>query len=382
MARGPTWPRPAPGALPYRAQGRRPDPALHAVRAAGRRRQDPCRQVRAQFPLVPRRARRRLERASVAHAGSGRGDRRRDRRQLQPELPGPGLPDRGSASASDDLQSRAGLARPPDRARDSADPAPFAPVSSDPTAMITRPFGPTGLPVAVIGQGTWGMGERRAARKAELAALRLGIELGMTHIDTAEMYADGGAEEVVAEAVAGQRDRVFIATKVLPSNASYAGTIRACEQSLKRLRTDRVDLYLVHWWSAQHPIADTMKAMEELLARGLARFIGVSNFDVAQMKAAQAALLRAPADRRGGVHAAEQGRIPARGGGRHRQAARPHAAPGCAELPDPPAVALHHSQGRPARARAGERRRARLRAQLRRLPRHRPGVLSGRARAA
>jgi diketogulonate reductase-like aldo/keto reductase len=165
-------------------------------------------------------------------------------------------------------------------------------VSSDPTAMITRPFGPTGPPVAVIGQGTWGMGERRAARKVEVAALRLGIELGMTHIDTAEMYADGGAEEVVAEAVAGQRDRVFIATKVLPSNASYAGTIQACEQSLKRLRTDRVDLYLVHWWSAHHPIADTMKAMEELLARGLVRFIGVSNFDVAQMKAAQAALAR------------------------------------------------------------------------------------------
>ncbi|HEV8459015.1 MAG TPA: aldo/keto reductase [Methylomirabilota bacterium] len=159
-------------------------------------------------------------------------------------------------------------------------------------AMITRPFGPAGVPVAVIGQGTWGMGERRSSRKAEAAALRLGIELGMTHIDTAEMYANGGAEEVVAEAVAGQRDRVFIATKVLPSNASYAGTIRACEQSLKRLRTDRVDLYLVHWWSGRHPIADTMKAMEELVARGLVRFIGVSNFDIPQMKAAQAALVR------------------------------------------------------------------------------------------
>jgi diketogulonate reductase-like aldo/keto reductase len=158
--------------------------------------------------------------------------------------------------------------------------------------MITRPFGPAGVPVAVIGQGTWGMGERRSSRKAEAAALRLGIELGMTHIDTAEMYANGGAEEVVAEAVAGQRDRVFIATKVLPSNASYAGTIRACEQSLKRLRTDRVDLYLVHWWSGRHPIADTMKAMEELVARGLVRFIGVSNFDIPQMKAAQAALVR------------------------------------------------------------------------------------------
>lgn len=158
--------------------------------------------------------------------------------------------------------------------------------------MISRPFGATGVSVPVIGQGTWGMGESRASRKAEVAALRLGIELGMTHIDTAEMYASGGAEAVVAEAVAGQRERVFIATKVLPSSASSAGTIRACEQSLKRLRTGHVDLYLIHWWSGQHPIAETVKAMEELVARGLVRFIGVSNFDVAQMRAAQAALTR------------------------------------------------------------------------------------------
>jgi diketogulonate reductase-like aldo/keto reductase len=158
--------------------------------------------------------------------------------------------------------------------------------------MISRPFGATGVSVPVIGQGTWAMGENRASRKAEVAALRLGIELGMTHLDTAEMYADGGAEEVMAEAVAGQRDRVFIASKVLPSNASYAGTVRACEQSLKRLKSGHIDLYLVHWWSSQHPIAETMKAMEELVARGLVRFIGVSNFDVAQMKAAQAALPR------------------------------------------------------------------------------------------
>src|SRR5574337_1635960 len=101
------------------------------------------------------------------------------------------------------------------------------------------------------------MGESRASRKAEVAALRFGIELGMTHIDTAEMYASGGAEEVVAEAVAGQRERVFIASKVLPSNASYAGTLRACEGSLKRLRTDYIDLYLVHWWTGQHPVSET-----------------------------------------------------------------------------------------------------------------------------
>jgi diketogulonate reductase-like aldo/keto reductase len=148
------------------------------------------------------------------------------------------------------------------------------------------------VPVAVIGQGTWRMGESAAARKGEVAALRLGIDLGMTHIDTAEMYGDGGAERVVADAVRGQRDRVFIATKVLPSNASYRGTLAACERSLRRLRTDRVDLYLIHWWSDQHPIRDTMRAMEELVARGLTRLIGVSNFDVAQLRAAQAALGR------------------------------------------------------------------------------------------
>ena len=156
--------------------------------------------------------------------------------------------------------------------------------------MITRPFGPSGTPVAVIGQGTWGMGEKRARRRDEVAALRLGIELGMTHIDTAEMYADGGAERVVAEAVAGQRDRVFIASKVLPSNASYAGTIRACEASLRRLGTDYLDLYLLHWWSDRHPVRETMRAMIELSRRGLVRLVGVSNLDVAQMRQAQAAL--------------------------------------------------------------------------------------------
>jgi diketogulonate reductase-like aldo/keto reductase len=117
--------------------------------------------------------------------------------------------------------------------------------------VLTRPFGPTGVPVSVIGQGTWHMGEDRRLKKDEIAALRLGIELGLTHIDTAEMHADGQAEEIVAEAVAGQRDRVFIATKVLSSNASYTGTLDACERSLKRLRTDHVDLYLLHWWVEQ-----------------------------------------------------------------------------------------------------------------------------------
>lgn len=158
--------------------------------------------------------------------------------------------------------------------------------------MIARPFGSTGVSVAVVGQGTWRMGERRRAERDEIAALRLGIDLGLTHLDTAEMYGDGGAERVVGRAVAGRRAEVFIATKVLPRNASYAGTLRACERSLQRLGTDYIDLYLLHWWSDEHPIGETMRAMEELVRRGLTRFIGVSNFDVGQMEAARAALAR------------------------------------------------------------------------------------------
>jgi diketogulonate reductase-like aldo/keto reductase len=160
--------------------------------------------------------------------------------------------------------------------------------------VTTRPFGPSGVPVSVIGQGTWRMGETPARRREEVRALRLGIELGLTHIDTAEMYGDGGAERVVAEAIAGQRERVFLASKVLPSNASHAGTIRACEASLRRLRTDRLDLYLLHWWSDRHPIQETMRAMAELVGRGLTRFVGVSNFEVSQLRRAQAALGEVP----------------------------------------------------------------------------------------
>ena len=156
--------------------------------------------------------------------------------------------------------------------------------------MITRPFGPTGVPVSVIGQGTWRMGEESGRRKDEVAALRLGIELGMTHVDTAEMYGEGGAERVVATAIAGQRDRVFLASKVLPSNASRTGTIRACEASLRRLGTDYLDLYLLHWWSERHPVEETMAGMAELVRRGLTRLVGVSNLDVSQMRRAQAAL--------------------------------------------------------------------------------------------
>ena len=156
--------------------------------------------------------------------------------------------------------------------------------------MISRPFGSTGVSVAVVGQGTWRMGERREDAKAEVTALRVGLELGMTHIDTAEMYGEGGAERVVREAIRGRRDDVFVATKVLPQNASYEGTIRACERSLKALGTDHVDLYLLHWWSDHHPIAETMRAMEALVRRGLTRFVGVSNLDPRQMAQAQAAL--------------------------------------------------------------------------------------------
>lgn len=158
--------------------------------------------------------------------------------------------------------------------------------------MVARAFGATGEKVAVIGQGTWRMGERPGAETDEIRALRLGIDLGLTHIDTAEMYAAGGAERVVGRAVAGRRGEVFIATKVHPRNASYRGTLAACERSLRNLGTDYVDLYLLHWWSGRHPIAETMRALEELVRRGLTRFIGVSNLDVRQLEAAQAALTR------------------------------------------------------------------------------------------
>ena len=141
---------------------------------------------------------------------------------------------------------------------------------------------PAGETVPALGQGTWMMGEG-GSRKSEAAALRVGIDLGMTLIDTAEMYASGGAEEVVADASAGQRDRLFIVSKVMPSNASHKGTIAACERSLKRLKTGRIDLYLLHWPS-NHPIAGTVAAFEELRASGKIRHWGVSNFDVAEME--------------------------------------------------------------------------------------------------
>lgn len=132
------------------------------------------------------------------------------------------------------------------------------------------------LPVPVIGQGTWQM--ESDDRKEAVRALRRGIELGLTHIDTAELYGDGEVEEIVGEAIAGQRDEVFVATKVVPANATYQGTIEACERSLRRLRTDRVDLYMLHW-VGEHPLEETIRAFEKLLEQGKIERYGVSNFD-------------------------------------------------------------------------------------------------------
>jgi diketogulonate reductase-like aldo/keto reductase len=140
--------------------------------------------------------------------------------------------------------------------------------------MRTHPFGGTGAKVPVIGQGTWYID--RGDRKAAVAALRRGIELGMTHIDTAEMYGD--AEVIIAEAIPGQRDKLFLVSKVLPSNASRNGTIAACERSLRRLKTDCLDCYLLHW-RGSYPLADTVAAFEELVRAGKIRSWGVSNFD-------------------------------------------------------------------------------------------------------
>ncbi len=143
----------------------------------------------------------------------------------------------------------------------------------------------------MIGMGTWMIeGRSRDGESRAIEALRLGLDLGMNHIDTAEMYGNGRAEELVAQAVDEQREQVFLVSKVLPSNASYQGTLKACERSLKRLKTDFIDLYLLHWPSSQNPIKETMHAMEELVDEGMIRYIGVSNFDVGLLREAQHAL--------------------------------------------------------------------------------------------
>ncbi len=142
---------------------------------------------------------------------------------------------------------------------------------------------PSGDKVPVLGLGTWGMGEARRRRDEEAAALRLGLDLGMTLIDTAEMYGEGGAEEVVGQAIAGRRDEVFLVSKVYPHNATRQGTVAACERSLKRLGTDRLDLYLLHWRGAV-PLAETLDAFAALKRAGKIRHYGVSNFDLGDME--------------------------------------------------------------------------------------------------
>jgi aldehyde reductase len=141
---------------------------------------------------------------------------------------------------------------------------------------------PSGESVPALGQGTWNIGDDPAARREEIAALRLGIDLGMTLIDTAEMYGEGLSEELVGEAIAGRRDEVFVVSKVYPHNASRRGAVAACERSLKRLRTDRIDLYLLHW-RGQVPLAETVAAFEALRHAGKIRHWGVSNLDLADM---------------------------------------------------------------------------------------------------
>jgi diketogulonate reductase-like aldo/keto reductase len=142
--------------------------------------------------------------------------------------------------------------------------------------MQNRHFGASGRDVSVIGQGTWYI--EQADRAVAIAALRRGLELGLNHIDTAEMYGAGAAETIIGEAVQGRRDDVFLVSKVLPTNASKAGTRRACEASLKRLKIDRLDCYLLHW-RGQHPLAETFAAFDELKREGKILSWGVSNFD-------------------------------------------------------------------------------------------------------
>jgi diketogulonate reductase-like aldo/keto reductase len=146
--------------------------------------------------------------------------------------------------------------------------------------MERHPFGSVNRQVAVIGQGTWYI--ETAARRSAIAALRRGLDLGMTHIDTAEMYGSGQAEKVVAEAILGRRDEVFLVSKVLPQHASRDGTVAACEKSLARLKTDRLDCYLLHW-RGSHPLEETIAGFERLQRDGKIRSWGVSNFDVADL---------------------------------------------------------------------------------------------------
>ena len=142
---------------------------------------------------------------------------------------------------------------------------------------------PSGEAVAALGQGTWNIGDRAATRAEEIATLRAGLDLGMSLIDTAEMYGEGRSEELIAEALAGRRDEAFIVSKVYPHNASRRGVVEACERSLKRLKTDRIDLYLLHWRGSV-PFAETIGAFEALQQAGKIRHFGVSNLDLGDMQ--------------------------------------------------------------------------------------------------
>jgi diketogulonate reductase-like aldo/keto reductase len=141
---------------------------------------------------------------------------------------------------------------------------------------------PSGEAVPVLGQGTWGFGENPHKRQDEIDALRFGIDVGMKLIDTAEMYGDGASEELVGKAVSGRRSKVFLVSKVMPQNATRRGTVAACEASLRRLETDHLDMYLLHW-RGQVPLAETLEAFEELVSNGKIRYWGVSNFDINDM---------------------------------------------------------------------------------------------------
>ena len=145
---------------------------------------------------------------------------------------------------------------------------------------MVRVFGAAGTPVSVIGQGTWNI--ETSERSTAVQSLQKGLDLGLNHIDTAEMYGSGRAEQIVGEAIAGRRDEVFLVSKVLPSNASRAGTVEACERSLRQLGTDHLDCYLLHW-RGRYPLAETFGAFEQLRATGKIRSWGVSNFDVGDL---------------------------------------------------------------------------------------------------
>jgi len=156
-----------------------------------------------------------------------------------------------------------------------------------------RELGRTREKIPVVGMGTWEMGDvQNEGRALELQALRRGIELGMTMIDTAEMYGHGNAEKLVGQAIKGMRDEVFIVTKVSPEHFAYDDVLSSCEASIRRLGVEHIDVYLLHWPSHKVPIEETMKAMEELVSRGKTRYIGVSNFSVAQTLKAREALPR------------------------------------------------------------------------------------------